>query len=247
VEVAHVEVGPFAVADLTAQAVVRYLATQMQTSPDRPLLAFALHVGGLNARYDMEFVDAMQQADLVYADGGSVVWLARRAGARGIERAATTDIGWELMGAFGAQSGRPPRVALLGGPEGLAQRAGELIEQAGAAKVVRADHGFHADWGRVLASIRDARPDILVVGLGAPLEMKWCLAHRDELPRALVLTCGGWFSHIVGDERRAPAALRRPGLEWIARLAQAPRRLGPRYARGLVSSVAIARQIGRHR
>jgi N-acetylglucosaminyldiphosphoundecaprenol N-acetyl-beta-D-mannosaminyltransferase len=45
---------------------------------------------------------------------------------------------------------------------------------------------------------------------------------------------------VVGDEKRAPRLLRRSGLEWIARMAQQPRRLGPRYAKGLVSTAAVA-------
>ena len=79
-----------------------------------------------------------------------------------------------------------------------------------------------------------------MIGLGAPREMVWCQRHRDELPTGLVLTCGGWFGHIVGDERRAPRMLRRSGLEWIARVAQAPKRLGPRYARGAGATALLA-------
>jgi UDP-N-acetyl-D-mannosaminuronic acid transferase (WecB/TagA/CpsF family) len=70
--------------------------------------------------------------------------------------------------------------------------------------------------------------------------MIWSQRHRDELPPGLVLTCGGWFGHIVGDEKRAPRVLRRSGLEWIARVAQAPTRLAPRYARGAGATAILA-------
>ena len=109
--------------------------------------------------------------------------------------------------------------------------------------VVAADHGFHTDWSAPLARIRGEQPDITIVGLGAPREMLWCRQWHDELPHSLVLTCGGWFGHLVGDERRAPKPLRRSGLEWIARVAQDPARLGPRYARGVASTVSVARMI----
>jgi hypothetical protein len=36
-------------------------------------------------------------------------------------------------------------------------------------------------------------------------------------------------------------------VEWVARLAQSPRRLGPRYARGIGSSVAMSLQVMRDR
>jgi exopolysaccharide biosynthesis WecB/TagA/CpsF family protein len=77
--------------------------------------------------------------------------------------------------------------------------------------------------------------------------MTWCRHWRDHLPSTVVLTCGGWFGHVAGDERRAPRLLRRSGLEWIARMAQQPRRLGPRYAKGLVSTAAVAVEQQRRR
>jgi exopolysaccharide biosynthesis WecB/TagA/CpsF family protein len=140
------------------------------------------------------------------------------------------------MRGFAAKTGRLPRVALVGGPEGLAERAGAVLEGAGVAEIVHTDHGFHHDWNGSLDQLREAAPDISVIGLGAPREMVWSQQHRNDLPPGLVLTCGGWFGHLVGDERRAPQVLRHSGVEWIARVAQSPRRLGPRYARGLYSS-----------
>jgi N-acetylglucosaminyldiphosphoundecaprenol N-acetyl-beta-D-mannosaminyltransferase len=115
-----------------------------------------------------------------------------------------------------------------------------VLEASGAAEVVYTANGYHHDWREPLTRLRESAPDITVVGLGAPREMVWSQRHRDELPHGLVLTCGGWFGHLVGDERRAPRMLRRSGLEWIARLAQAPRRLGPRYARGAGATALLA-------
>lgn len=239
-EAPEVEVGPFWVSDSPRQELVDHVVDLCLASTHRPAFAYALHVGGLNARRERDFVVAMRQADVVYADGGSVVWLARLAGGTRVERAPTTDIGWDVMRGFAHRVGRVPRVALIGGPPGLAERAGTVLEEAGVADVVFLDNGFHSDWTESLTRLRDVAPDITVIGLGAPREMIWSQRHRDELPPGLVLTCGGWFGHLVGDERRAPRLLRRSGLEWIARVAQAPNRLGPRYARGAGATAVIA-------
>ena len=236
----EVEVGPFWVSDSSTAELVAQMVELALPHRTQPALAFALHVGGLNARRERDFVVAMRQADVVYADGGSVVWLARLAGASEIERAPTTDIGWEVLRGFADQAGRVPRVALIGGPPGLAARAAKVLESAGAADVVLVDHGFHDDWSEPLARLRAADPDVTAVGLGAPREMVWSEKHRNQLPSGLLMTCGGWFGHLVGDERRAPRALRRSGLEWIARVAQSPTRLGPRYARGIAVTAALA-------
>jgi N-acetylglucosaminyldiphosphoundecaprenol N-acetyl-beta-D-mannosaminyltransferase len=244
-----VPVGPFTVADATRDEVVESLidaaARRVRFQRGGAVLAFALHVGGLNNRRNPGLVDAMRSADLVYADGGSVVWLARRAGAATVERSATTDIGWLVLEGLRERLGRTPRVAMIGGRGGLTERAAEVFELTGAAEAVACFSGYEEDWGSVLEQVRAARPDVCLVGMGAPVEMSWCQEWRDELPRTLVMTCGGWFGHVVGDESRAPVPLRRSGLEWIARVAQQPRRLGPRYARGVVSTLQVAREMDR--
>lgn len=243
--VGEVEVGPFRVIDSGSADLVERLVAMTVAATSGPAFAFALHVGGLNTRRDPDFVVAMRQADVVYADGGSVVWLARLAGAERVERAATTDIGWDVLRGLAARLGRPPRVALVGGPAGLAERAGAALAAAGAAEVVVTEHGYHEDWTGPLEALREAAPDVTVVGLGAPREMVWSLQHRDDLPPGLVLTCGGWFGYLAGEERRAPRLLRRPGLEWLARVAQQPGRLGPRYLRGIGSTLVVAAETAR--
>jgi N-acetylglucosaminyldiphosphoundecaprenol N-acetyl-beta-D-mannosaminyltransferase len=234
-----VAVGPFQVADASKDAVGGRIV-QLAADANRPVLVYALHVGGLNDRRDAAFVAAMREADLVYADGGSVVWLARLAGAEQIERAPTTDIGWDVLKGLHQRLGRPVRLALVGGPAGLAERAGAEFDASGDSRTVVTVDGYRTDWEQALEEVRTATPDLTVVGLGAPREMTWSQEWRDHLPPTVVLTCGGWFGHVVGDEKRAPRMLRRSGLEWIARMAQQPRRLVPRYSRGLASTAAVA-------
>lgn len=239
-----VAVGPFLVADISADAVVdTVIDSALEESRDRPWLAFALHVGGLNSRRDVEFVRAMALADLVYADGGSVVSLARLAGAKAIERAPTTDVGWRVLAALSRRLDRPVRVALIGGPPGLAERAADAMAQSGWATPVGIENGYQVDWAGVLARLGEGRPDLLIVGMGAPREMLWCAEWKAHLPSCVVLTCGGWFGHVAGEERRAPRLLRRSGLEWIARVAQSPGRLGPRYLVGIGATAHLACEV----
>ena len=228
-----VRLGPFKVFAGTAVDVTKTVVMgALHALGSEAWIVFALHVGGLNAAKDPQFVEAMDNADLVYADGVSVVALARLAGNAGIQRAATTDIGWLVIAGMAAGLGRPVRLALVGGSPGLAERAAAVLKRSCAAEVVSCEHGYHTQWGEVLERVRAARPDIVLVGLGAPHEMKWVHANRVELPAALILTCGGWFGFIAGDEHRAPLSLQRLGLEWMYRLVSNPGRLGKRYLRG---------------
>ncbi|MDQ0574558.1 WecB/TagA/CpsF family glycosyltransferase [Agromyces albus] len=232
---ARVQVGPFQVADLSRSAVVDALSGQ----PGRRVVAYALHIGGLNDRGDQRFVDTMNAADFTYADGAAVVLLAKLAGAREMERSATTDIGLVTIKALGEGLGRKARVALIGGPPELVERARPAIEERAGAVVVYATHGYHDDYATVLGEIRLAKPDVLIVGMGMPREALWVESYRHDLPQALILTCGGWLGFLAGDEVRAPGWMQRSGLEWMYRLSQAPTRLFRRYALGIATVCAL--------
>lgn len=243
-----VQVGPFLVADLPCDELVSNICDRwLHSERSRPLTAFALHVGGLNNRGNRDFVESMRCADVVYADGGSVVGLAKLAGAERVERASTTDMGWGLFKELEGRLGRRPQVALVGGAPCLAERAADVFEATGAATVVMAEHGYHTEWSAVTKRLRDCNPDVCVVGMGAPREMLWVSRELDQLPPAIILTCGGWFGFVTGDEKRAPGPLRRAGLEWTARVAQSPRRLGRRYAAGAWSCLAVLPGVISHR
>jgi N-acetylglucosaminyldiphosphoundecaprenol N-acetyl-beta-D-mannosaminyltransferase len=223
-------VGPFHVVDATRAEVVDrlVLAYRLRT----PFIAYALHVGGLLSRRDDLYVASMQSADMVYADGVSIVNLAVAAGAKRIERAATTDIGEDVLAAVSAHPHRRARVALIGGPDGLADRAADALCARYDLDVVFTAHGFHDDWDAPLAQLQEVQPDIVIVGLGAPREMRWVNRNRQALGNALVLTCGGWFGFLAGEESRAPRIVQRLSCEWVWRWVQQPRRLAHRYVAG---------------
>lgn len=214
---------------------------------ERARLVYALHVGGLLHLGDAEFLRALGGGDLVYADGMAVVLLAKAAGARRIERAATTDIGVPALARLRQQLGRPVRLALLGGPGDLAERAGAALEKICDVQTVFTSSGFFQESDALLRTLREAEPDMLLVGMGMPLEAKWTFAHRAELPPAVVLTCGGWFGFLAGEERRAPELMQRFGLEWIYRLRQDFRRLSSRYFRGALTFLSLMPEQLKHR
>lgn len=205
----------------------------------------ALHVGGLNSRKNRKFSDALERAHLVYADGIAIVTLAKLAGGRWIERAATTDIGLPIIAGAAVALNRPARVALLGGQDGLAARAGAHIQENVDAEVVFTSHGYHSEdkWVDVLNQLTHAKPDVILLGLGSPRELIFADQRRPELPAALLLTCGGWFGFLSGEERRAPRGLQNSGLEWLHRLFLDPRRLASRYGKGILAYVSVGAQI----
>jgi N-acetylglucosaminyldiphosphoundecaprenol N-acetyl-beta-D-mannosaminyltransferase len=83
----------------------------------------------------------------------------------------------------------------------------------------------------VVARVRAAEPDLVLVGLGFPRQERIIEALRAEVPHAWYLGCGAGIPMAAGRFRRAPVPLQRMGAEWLYRLALEPRRLARRYLR----------------
>jgi N-acetylglucosaminyldiphosphoundecaprenol N-acetyl-beta-D-mannosaminyltransferase len=82
-----------------------------------------------------------------------------------------------------------------------------------------------------LSRLAAARPDVLIVGLGAPKQELWVHRHRDRLAARVALCVGATIDFLAGERSRAPVWMRESGLEWLFRVASEPRRLAGRYAR----------------
>jgi N-acetylglucosaminyldiphosphoundecaprenol N-acetyl-beta-D-mannosaminyltransferase len=81
----------------------------------------------------------------------------------------------------------------------------------------------------LVADIRAARTDILVVSLGKPRQELWVDRHGAGTGARIFLPCGGAIDFLAGTTSRAPSWMQRVGLEWFHRLRREPRRLARRY------------------
>jgi N-acetylglucosaminyldiphosphoundecaprenol N-acetyl-beta-D-mannosaminyltransferase len=67
-------------------------------------------------------------------------------------------------------------------------------------------------------SINDFKPEILLVGIGAPWQEKFIKRHINKLPSVkLAIGVGGSFDLLSGKIKRAPNFMRALGLEWLWR------------------------------
>jgi N-acetylglucosaminyldiphosphoundecaprenol N-acetyl-beta-D-mannosaminyltransferase len=69
------------------------------------------------------------------------------------------------------------------------------------------------------------RPQLVLVGLGMPLQESVLWRRREALPEAVYCAVGGALDQISGRQRLAPRWLGRLGLEWLWRLLLSPRRV----------------------
>jgi len=127
-----------------------------------------------------------------------------------------------------AAAGRPLRVYLLGARPDVLARAAEHARTALGQNVVGTSDGFAGVAGAD-ALIAAARPDVVLVAMGNPLQEQWILDHAPQLDAAVFVGVGALFDFWAGGKRRAPAAFRRLRIEWLYRLGLEPRRLVRRY------------------
>lgn len=86
--------------------------------------------------------------------------------------------------------------------------------------------------------LRNARPDIVWVGLGTPKQEFEAARIAAQVP-VVAIAVGAAFDFMANTRRRAPYWVRRIGLEWVFRLAQEPRRMWRRYLFGNARFTAI--------
>ena len=82
---------------------------------------------------------------------------------------------------------------------------------------------------QVVDRIRDARPDIIWVGLGLLKQERWIAEHLDQCGAPWMVGVGAAFDYHSGAIPWAPPLLRRLGLEWVFRLMLQPKLRGKRY------------------
>ena len=182
---------------------------------------------------DTSYKEIHQRAGMVTPDGMPLVWVSHLKGFRQVGRVDGPGL-MRSVCAFGLERGY--RHFLYGGwppvvVETLAQR---LTEKFPGIQIV----GTHcppfrqetpAEDQEVIAKINAARPHIVWVGLGAPKE-EWLIAkHIHLLNASMLIGVGAAFDYHAGVKRRAPMWMQQLGLEWLYRLSNEPRRLGPRY------------------
>jgi N-acetylglucosaminyldiphosphoundecaprenol N-acetyl-beta-D-mannosaminyltransferase len=85
----------------------------------------------------------------------------------------------------------------------------------------------------VLNQISQAKPNILIVGMGMPMQENWIYKNREKIEDTNVIMSGGAaIDRLAGVVPDCPTFLSNLGLEWLYRLCREPKRLATRYLVG---------------
>lgn len=182
-----------------------------------------------SARRDPEFARALESSALNLPDGVGITLAARLRGRPLPERVTGVALTQRLCARAAA---RGWRVFLLGAAEGVAARAGALLQERNPGLIIAGAHAGSPrpeDAAGITARVRAARPHLLFVAYGAPAQDLWLARHLaacvSDPPHGLLgMGVGGTFDYLAGVRPYAPAWVRRSGFEWLYRLIQQPRR-----------------------
>jgi N-acetylglucosaminyldiphosphoundecaprenol N-acetyl-beta-D-mannosaminyltransferase len=228
-------IGPMKISLLSAQQLTQRLIGHAFGSETQ-------HVVTANAQFYVlaeerqDFRECIQRADYVCADGVSIVVACKWLGRAKATRIPGVDLVADLCK---EAAGLALRVFFLGGNPGSAERSAAMLTERfpglQVAGISCPPKGFLADpemLNEVLSEIRESRPAILFVALGAPSQEFFIQDHIRPMNIPVAVGIGGSLDIIAGEFKRAPQFIQRAGLEWAYRLAQEPRRLARRYIVG---------------
>lgn len=202
-------------------------------TPARPL-----HVGFANAHClnvawnDPAYRTCLEQMDWVLPDGVGLRMGCRLSSQPPVRNLNGTDL-FPILCELGQTEGWT--FHLLGGEPGIPERMAEHMRERYPRLEVRGwHHGFFTadEEPDLIESIREGKPDLLLVALGVPRQDIWIAKNFGSLPVGAAFGVGGLFDFVSGKRGRAPSWIRRIGLEWAYRMALEPQRLTKRYILG---------------
>ncbi|MDZ7812100.1 MAG: WecB/TagA/CpsF family glycosyltransferase [Ideonella sp.] len=195
----------------------------------RPTVMAFVNAHAMNSVvHHQRFGEALAGADLLLRDGAGMRLLLMMRGRHPGVNLNGTDLIPKLLERYEER-----RVAMYGTVEPYLSKAARYVQRdlAHGAQMFTC-HGFGtAD--DYLALARRDRPDLIVLGMGMPKQETIAAELRRQLQHPCLIVCGGAIIDFMGDRfDRAPAWMRRLGLEWLFRLQREPKRLFRRYVIG---------------
>lgn len=183
----------------------------------------------LAGRRNPKYWNVLRQADLRLADGFGLQLIGWLKGARP-SRIPGVDFAERLIDEAVARNWK---VGLIGGAEGVAERAARELRRKHPNLAVHAEgggsvsrDGTEDDSGaEALFRLTEYAPDVLFVAFGHPRQESWIVKNLANLPSVKVaMGVGGTFDYWSGNVKRAPKFVQEAGLEWLYRVVAQPSR-----------------------
>lgn len=189
----------------------------------------------IKLQQDEEFYRIYSLADYRVCDSKILYYASRFLGSPVKEKISGSD----FFPAFYLHHKNNPdiRIFLLGGAQGVAERARQKINAKVGREIVVGAHspsfGFEQkpeECLEIIDLINRSQATVLAIGVGAPKQEKWISDYKEQLTHIQIyLAVGATIDFEAGHKPRAPQWTSEVGLEWLFRLLSEPGRLWKRY------------------
>jgi len=213
----HVDILEVKVNCISKQSIIAKVKEWSLDNQSRTITYINAHC--LNIAYKNEkYRSIINQSDLVYPDGISVVWSSRFLGGCRLEKVTGREWINDLC-QLAADSDL--RLYILAGAPGIAQKAREnLLLKWPDLQITGTSDGYFLEKNsdQILREINANNPHILLVGMGSPQQEFWVSKHREQINARVCWSVGALFDYVAGAEPAVPAWMNGIGLEWLWRL-----------------------------
>lgn len=212
---------------LTEEDVPRLLEIARSDAAIRPTTVAFINPHAINLCYkDPGFLTNLLDSDHIYRDGSGVKILYKMLGRDAGMNLNGTDLIPRIIGLYTGQ-----KIALMGTSSPWLEQAGDIIAARGG-QIVSAIDGFQDDEAYVVQADH-TKPALIILGMGMPKQERVAKLLKSRLTHPCMIVSGGAvLDFISGRVARAPAFLRKVGMEWVFRLCREPKRLFSRYVIG---------------
>ncbi|NBV42328.1 glycosyltransferase [bacterium] len=169
-----------------------------------------------------EIAEAIQSARWVVADGVGITLARKVLGLPPIYRIPGSDLVVALL------EQRRFRLAIVGATnEALVGAVAKIERDYAGSSVVFSRNGYfsQADWPFIAAQIKEAKPDIVLVGMGSPKQDAFISYLTPLMIYGVAIGVGGMIDVLGGKVNRSPRWMQQAGVEWVWRILLQPARI----------------------
>ncbi|MEX0269954.1 WecB/TagA/CpsF family glycosyltransferase [Leptolyngbyaceae cyanobacterium UHCC 1019] len=220
---------------MTAETIVAAIASACLERKKIIVANYNVHSFNLSVQLPW-FYSFLQDSDIVHCDGMGILKAARFMGEElPIEYRASYTILMPKLLEYCDHNNLS--IFLLGSKPKYLQAALVQMRQQYPNIKVAGHHGYFqkedaAQNEAIVQQINSMKPNILIVGMGMPIQEHWIQQHRDRLDVNVIMPGGAVIDRLAGAVLDCPTVLSNMGLEWLYRLYKEPKRLAVRYLLG---------------
>lgn len=102
-----------------------------------------------------------------------------------------------------------------------------------ALKIAGMKDGYNFDDKNVITEINSSDVDVLIIGLGCPLQEDWVFKNKKLINAKVILIVGDGIKVFAGTKNRGNRFIQKIGAEWLYRLILNPKSMWKRYILGI--------------